>query len=60
MKTYGHLLGKLARWLSLHYASAAVRAFAAEDPDPDAHWLATPSPIPLEEPACVRVGVFSL
>ena len=29
---------KLAHWLSLHYASAATRALAAEDLDPDTRW----------------------
>jgi hypothetical protein len=31
----GPFADKLARWLSLHYASVAVRALDAEDPDPD-------------------------
>ena len=34
----GPFADKFARWLSLRYASAAIRAFAAEDLDPDAHW----------------------
>jgi hypothetical protein len=30
--------GKIARWLSLRCASAAIPALAAEDLDPDAHF----------------------
>ncbi len=33
----GLFADKLARWLSLHYASVALRALAAEDLDPDTH-----------------------
>ena len=29
--------GKIARWLSLRSASAAIRALAAEDLDPNTH-----------------------
>jgi hypothetical protein len=32
------MLRAAARWLSLHYASAAVSALAAEDPDPETQW----------------------
>ncbi len=34
----GPFTDKLARWLALHYASAAVRALTAEDLNPDTHW----------------------
>jgi hypothetical protein len=30
--------GKIARWLSLRCASAAIRALDAEDIDPNAHF----------------------
>jgi hypothetical protein len=33
----GLFADKLARWLSLHYASVALRALSAEDLDPDTH-----------------------
>ncbi len=33
----GLFADKLARWLSLHYASVALRSLSAEDLDPDTH-----------------------